>query len=126
MPGRAMQAELEAWRRRWAARSGRWSAIVGGAKVSTKLDLLGNLINKVDTLVIGGGMANTFLLAQGMNVGKSLCEHDLADTAREIMAKAKARKLRDLAAGRRRRRREVRGRRAVARVGRRRESPPTT
>ena len=65
-------------------------AVVGGAKVSTKLELLGNLIGKVDTLVIGGGMANTFLAAQGIDVGKSLCEHDLADTAREIMAKAEA------------------------------------
>lgn len=65
-------------------------AIVGGAKVSTKLDLLGNLVAKVDHLVIGGGMANTFLAAQGIPVGKSLCEHDLADTAREILAKAKA------------------------------------
>ena len=65
-------------------------AVVGGAKVSTKLELLGNLIGRVDTLVIGGGMANTFLAAQGIDVGKSLCEHDLADTAREIMAKAEA------------------------------------
>jgi len=65
-------------------------AVVGGAKVSTKLDLLGNLIAKVDTLVIGGGMANTFLAAQGLDVGKSLCEHDLAKTAREIMDRAAA------------------------------------
>jgi phosphoglycerate kinase len=65
-------------------------AVVGGAKVSTKLDLLGNLIEKVDTLVIGGGMANTFLAAQGLDVGKSLCEHDLAGTAREIMERAAA------------------------------------
>jgi phosphoglycerate kinase len=56
--------------------------VVGGAKVSTKLDLLGNLIEKVDMLVIGGGMANTFLAAKGVDVGKSLCEHDLADTAK--------------------------------------------
>ncbi len=63
-------------------------AVVGGAKVSTKLDLLGNLVGKVNHLVIGGGMANTFLAAQGIDVGKSLCEHDLADTAREILAKA--------------------------------------
>ncbi len=65
-------------------------ALVGGAKVSTKLDLLGNLVSKVDHLVIGGGMANTFLAAQGINVGQSLCEHDLADTAREILTKADA------------------------------------
>ena len=63
-------------------------AMVGGAKVSTKLDLLGNLVAKVDHLVIGGGMANTFLAAQGHEVGRSLCEHDLADTARAILAKA--------------------------------------
>ena len=65
-------------------------AIVGGAKISTKLDLLGNLVSKVDYLVIGGGMANTFLAAQGKAVGKSLCETTLLDTAREIMSKAKA------------------------------------
>ena len=65
-------------------------AIVGGAKVSTKLDLLDNLVAKLDALVIGGGMANTFLYAQGVDVGKSLAEKDLADTAREIMAKAEA------------------------------------
>ena len=65
-------------------------AVVGGAKVSTKLDLLGNLVNKVDHLVIGGGMANTFLAAQGINVGKSLCERELADTARDILKKAEA------------------------------------
>ncbi len=63
-------------------------AVVGGAKVSTKLELLGNLIGKVDSIVIGGGMANTFLAAQGIDVGKSLCEHEMADTARAIMAKA--------------------------------------
>ena len=63
-------------------------AVVGGAKVSTKLDLLANLVTKVDHLVIGGGMANTFLAANGIDVGKSLCEHDLAVTAREIAAKA--------------------------------------
>jgi len=65
-------------------------AVVGGAKVSTKLELLGNLVSKVDHLVIGGGMANTFLAAQGINVGKSLCEHDLAETARDILRKAEA------------------------------------
>lgn len=65
-------------------------AVVGGAKVSTKLDLLGNLVTKVDHLVIGGGMANTFLVAQGIEVGKSLAERDMADTARAIIEKAKA------------------------------------
>lgn len=64
-------------------------AVVGGAKVSTKLDLLSNLIRKVDHLVIGGGMANTFLVAQGIEVGRSLAERDMADTARQILADAK-------------------------------------
>ncbi len=67
-------------------------AIVGGAKVSTKLDLLGNLVGKVDKLIIGGGMANTFLHAQGIKIGKSLAEKDLAPTALEILEKAKAAK----------------------------------
>jgi phosphoglycerate kinase len=62
--------------------------VVGGAKVSTKLELLGNLVAKVDYLVIGGGMANTFLAAQGVDVGKSLAEHDMTGTATEILAKA--------------------------------------
>ena len=65
-------------------------AVVGGAKVSTKLDLLGNLVGKVDRLVIGGGMANTFLFAQGAEIGKSLAEREMADTAREILKKAQA------------------------------------
>ncbi|MFO1208797.1 MAG: phosphoglycerate kinase [Amaricoccus sp.] len=87
--GRLMQAELEALEKALGHPERPVVAVVGGAKVSTKLELLGNLIAKVDTLVIGGGMANTFLAAQGIDVGKSLCEHDLADTAREIAAKAK-------------------------------------
>jgi phosphoglycerate kinase len=62
--------------------------VVGGAKVSTKLELLENLIDRVDAIVIGGGMANTFLAAQGINVGRSLCEHDLGETARAILEKA--------------------------------------
>ncbi|MBC2886948.1 phosphoglycerate kinase [Ochrobactrum sp. CM-21-5] len=86
--GRAMQAELEALEKGLGKPARPVVAIVGGAKVSTKLDLLSNLIEKVDALVIGGGMANTFLAAQGHDVGKSLCEHDLAQTARDIMAKA--------------------------------------
>ncbi|MEL6479145.1 MAG: phosphoglycerate kinase [Pseudomonadota bacterium] len=88
--GRLMQAELEALDRALSAPERPVIAVVGGAKVSTKLDLLGNLIAKVDRIVIGGGMANTFLAAQGIDIGKSLCEHDLAETAREIMAKADA------------------------------------
>ena len=65
------------------------AAVVGGAKVSTKLELLGNLVKKVDILIIGGGMANTFLAAQGKNVGKSLCEKDMLDTARKILEEGK-------------------------------------
>ncbi|MBU2379564.1 MAG: phosphoglycerate kinase, partial [Alphaproteobacteria bacterium] len=64
--------------------------IVGGAKVSTKLDLLKNLVGKLDRLAIGGGMANTFLFAQGVDIGGSLAERDMADTAREIMAEAES------------------------------------
>ncbi|WP_225771024.1 phosphoglycerate kinase [Inquilinus sp. Marseille-Q2685] len=88
--GRLMQAELEALSAALEAPKRPVLAIVGGAKISTKLDLLGNLVAKVDQLVLGGGMANTFLAAQGVNVGKSLCEHDMADAARTIMEKAKA------------------------------------
>ena len=88
--GRLMQSELEALEKALGKPERPVVAVVGGAKVSTKLELLGNLIEKVDTLVIGGGMANTFLAAQGVDVGKSLCEHDLAGTAREIAAKAEA------------------------------------
>jgi len=88
--GRAMQDELEALTKVLQSPIRPLAAIAGGAKVSTKLDLLGNLLEKVDTLIIGGGMANTFLAARGYSVGKSLCEHDLLPTAREIMAKAKA------------------------------------
>ncbi|MDJ0613578.1 MAG: phosphoglycerate kinase [Rhizobiaceae bacterium] len=86
--GRTMQAELEALEAGLGNPQKPVIAIVGGAKVSTKLDLLSNLVSKVDMLVIGGGMANTFLAAQGTDVGKSLCEHDLADTARNIFAEA--------------------------------------
>lgn len=86
--GRLMEAELRALEAALEAPKRPLVAVVGGAKVSTKLELLGNLVAKVDALVIGGGMANTFLAAQGHDVGKSLCEHDLTDTARDIMAKA--------------------------------------
>lgn len=88
--GRLMQAELSALEAALSTPKRPVVAVVGGAKVSTKLELLGNLVAKVDHLVIGGGMANTFLAAQGIDVGKSLCEHDLADTAREILSKAKS------------------------------------
>jgi len=86
--GRTMQAELEALEKGLGNPARPVVAIVGGAKVSTKIDLLMNLVKKVDALVIGGGMANTFLAARGTNVGKSLCEHDLADTAKQIMIEA--------------------------------------
>jgi phosphoglycerate kinase len=90
--GRGMQAELRALAQALDAPERPVAAIVGGAKISTKLDLLGNLINRVDALIIGGGMANTFLAAQGKPVGKSLAEHDLAGTARDTLAKAQAAK----------------------------------
>ena len=86
--GRSMQAELEALGKALQAPERPVMAIVGGAKISTKLDLLGNLLSKVDTLIIAGAMANTFLAAQGKKVGKSLAEPDLIPAARAIMAKA--------------------------------------
>ena len=89
-PGLAMQRELEMLDAALGKPVKPVLGIVGGAKVSTKLDLLNNLVRKLDRLAIGGGMANTFLAAQGHDVGGSLCEHDLGDTAREIMASAKA------------------------------------
>src|SRR5579883_2239034 len=88
--GRTMQAELEALSKALEAPAKPVIAIIGGAKVSTKIDLLENLVTKVDALVIGGGMANTFLHAQGVNIGKSLAEKDLAATALRIMEKAEA------------------------------------
>ncbi len=87
--GRLMQAELEALDAALGNPVRPVAAIVGGAKVSTKLELLGNLLSKVDVLVIGGAMANTFLAAQGVAVGKSLQEAELHDTARGILAQAK-------------------------------------
>ena len=86
-----MQAELDALTKALEAPQRPVAAIVGGAKISTKLELLGNLITKVDALIIGGAMANTFLVAQGIDVGKSLAERDLGETARDILSKAKAR-----------------------------------
>jgi phosphoglycerate kinase len=90
--GRSMQAELHHLSMALSNPTRPLAAIVGGAKVSSKLDLLGNLMKKVDILIIGGGMANTFLYAQGKSVGISLCEKDMADTARKIMADAAAAK----------------------------------
>jgi phosphoglycerate kinase len=86
--GRAMEQELQALASALETPKKPVIAVVGGAKVSTKLDLLGNLVKKVEGLVIGGAMANTFLSAQGYGVGKSLAEPDLADTAREILQAA--------------------------------------
>ncbi|MBL6599010.1 MAG: phosphoglycerate kinase [Alphaproteobacteria bacterium] len=88
--GRLMQAELEALGAALENPKRPVAAIVGGAKVSTKLELLGNLVSRVDRLIIGGGMANTFLYARGLDVGASLAERDLADTAREIETRAEA------------------------------------
>ncbi len=88
--GRAVQEELAALRRALLDPERPVTAIVGGAKVSTKLDLLSNLIARVETLIIAGGMANTFLAAQGKAVGKALCEIDLIPTASDIMAKARS------------------------------------
>jgi phosphoglycerate kinase len=86
--GRSMASELEALSQALVAPQRPVAAVVGGAKVSSKLAVLGHLTSRVDVLVIGGGMANTFLAAQGINVGKSLCERDLTATAREIMTEA--------------------------------------
>ena len=90
--GRTLEAELEAFEKVLDKPARPLTAIVGGAKISTKLDLLGHLLEKVDVLIIGGAMANTFLLALNKPVGKSLVERDLVDTARKIMDEAKAAK----------------------------------
>lgn len=86
--GRLMQAELEALGGALGNPKKPVAAVVGGAKVSTKMEVLGNLSKKVDMIIIGGGMANTFLYANGQDVGKSLCEKDMADEARKIVADA--------------------------------------
>jgi phosphoglycerate kinase len=88
--GRSMEAELKALEAALGAPEHPVAAIVGGAKVSSKLDVLQHLVTKVDHLIIGGGMANTFLAARGVDVGKSLCEHDLTDTANAILDAADA------------------------------------
>jgi phosphoglycerate kinase len=87
--GRLMQAEIEALTAALEAPKHPAAALIGGAKISTKLDVLGNLTEKVDQIIIGGAMANTFLAAQGKDVGKSLCEHEMLDNARAIMETAK-------------------------------------
>ena len=86
--GRAMEAELKALERALGDPERLVAAVVGGAKVSTKLAVLGHLVSKVDHLIIGGGMANTFLAARGVNVGKSLCEHELTGEAESIFERA--------------------------------------
>ncbi|RZF64875.1 phosphoglycerate kinase [Sphingomonas populi] len=86
--GRAMEAELDALDKALGNPEHPVAAVVGGAKVSSKLDVLKHLVTKVDHLIIGGGMANTFLAARGVDVGKSLCEHDLVGTAEEIFTAA--------------------------------------
>ncbi len=88
--GRTMQAELHALGKALEAPTKPVIAVIGGAKVSTKIDLLENLVTKVDAMVIGGGMANTFLHAQGIGIGKSLAEKDLTATALRILEKAEA------------------------------------
>ncbi len=88
--GRTMQLELDMLAAALTAPERPVAAIVGGAKISTKLELLSNLMRRVDALIIGGGMANTFLAARGVAIGTSLCERDLLDTAREIMGQAEA------------------------------------
>lgn len=88
--GRSMETELKALSAALGDPKRPVAAVIGGAKVSSKLDVLTNLVEKVDHLIIGGGMANTFLAAKGVDVGKSLCEHDLTDTAKDILTKADA------------------------------------
>ncbi|KAF0146541.1 MAG: phosphoglycerate kinase [Rhodospirillaceae bacterium] len=88
--GRLMQAELDALGKALERPARPVAAVIGGAKVSTKLNLLGNMVARVNMLVIGGGMANTFLFAKGIDIGKSLCEKGMVDTARAIMQKAEA------------------------------------
>jgi phosphoglycerate kinase len=89
-PGRAMKAEIDALKRAVETPEHPVAAIVGGAKISTKLKLLGHLLTKFETLIIGGAMANTFLAAEGKPIGKSLCENELIPAAREVLAKAKS------------------------------------
>ena len=120
--GRTMQAELDALGKALEAPTKPVIAIIGGAKVSTKIDLLENLVTKVDALVIGGGMANTFLHAQGVGVGKSLAEKDLAATALRIMEKAEAANCAIILPGRCRGRLSLRGQLALARLWPRRDS----
>ena len=120
MPAAPCRPSSRRWRRRWKRRSGRSrrSSAAPRSRPSSTCSAISS--TKVDVLIIGGGMANTFLAAQGKAVGKSLCEHDLVDTARDILAKANRLKLRDRAAGRRR------GGARSSRPMRRRASSPST
>ena len=122
--GRLMAEELGALDKALGSPARPVVAVVGGAKVSTKLDLLSNLIEKVDMLVIGGGMATPFLAAQGMDVGKSLCEHDLAETARENPGQGRDHRLPDPAAHGCHRRPRIQGRRGQRNRRRRCLAPP--
>ena len=99
--GRLMQAELEALEGALEKPEHPVAAVVGGAKISTKLDVLGNLVSRVDQLIIGGAMANTFLNAKGVGIGKSLCEHDMAESARRDHERGGEGRLRDRPAERR-------------------------
>ena len=103
-----MEAELKALERALGNPERPVAAVVGGAKVSTKLAVLGHLVGKVDHLIIGGGMANTFLAARGVNVGKSLCEHELTGEADEIFDARRSGRLHDPSALRRRGREGIR------------------
>ena len=125
MRGRAMQAELEALTLALGKPARPVAAIVGGAKVSTKLDLLGNLVKKVDMLIIGGGMANTFLFAEGKAVGKSLCEKEMADTAALDPGRRRRRPIAASCCRSTRRRQGVQGARPRPRRRRRSCRPPT-
>ncbi len=113
--GRLMQAEVEALSRALEAPDRPVAALVGGAKISTKLELLGNLIEKVDLLILGGGMANTFLYAQGTPVGRSLCEKDMADDRARGDGQGRGQGLPDPAADRRPGGERVQGGRRLAR-----------
>ena len=117
--GHSLQEELDALGKALEHPERPLAAIVGGAKISTKLDLLGNLLQKVDVLIIGGAMANTFLLAQGKNVGKSLVERDLARHRAKDHGRSQGRQTRDRAAGRRGGGGKARGECALARRRRR-------
>ena len=126
MPGRAMEAELKALEQALEKPKRPLVAVVGGAKVSTKLELLGNLSGLANTIVIGGGMANTFLAALGYPVGKSLCEHDLCPTAKDIIATAKSKCCDPAPAGRCRGRQGIQGRFSPAASSASPMSAPTT